>query len=152
MSMWVWSLASLSGLRIWCCLKLRHRLQIHLRSGVAVALVYTGSCSSDLTPSWGTSICCRRCNHKKKKIKREGLGMRSLKPFKAQESVKVRSGMQSHLSHALPLASHLPNRMAMALQARPWLPHHSSQKAVTPRRRDRLLRTQRLQVSSPDPS
>lgn len=40
----------------------------------------------------------------------------------------------------------------MALQARPWLPLRSSQKAVTPRRRDRLLQTLKLQVSSPGPS
>ena len=35
-------------------------------SGVAVAVVKAGSCSSDLTPGPGTSICCR-CGQKKKK-------------------------------------------------------------------------------------
>ena len=58
------SLASLSGLRIrrhrelWC------RSQTRLKSGVAV--VYTNRCSSDSTPSLGTSIC-RKCGPKKKK-------------------------------------------------------------------------------------
>ena len=47
-------LASLSGLRIRHCHKLWHRLQMWLRSGIAVAVVQAGSCSSDLTPSPGT--------------------------------------------------------------------------------------------------
>ena len=34
-------------------------------SGVAVVVVWACSCSSDLTPSQGTSICCR-CSYKKK--------------------------------------------------------------------------------------
>ena len=37
---------------LWC------RLQTRLRSGVAVAVVQTGSCSSNSTPSLGTSTCC----------------------------------------------------------------------------------------------
>lgn len=41
--------------------------------------------------------------------------------------------------------------MAMALQARLWLPLHSSQKAVTPKRKDKLLQTLKLQVSSLNP-
>ena len=49
MRMQVPSLASLSGLRIWCCY------------GCGVGL----GCSSSLTPSLGTSICCR-CDSKKK--------------------------------------------------------------------------------------
>lgn len=36
----VQSLALFSGLRIWCCLKLRLRSQTGLRSGVAMAVVY----------------------------------------------------------------------------------------------------------------
>ena len=39
--------AQLSGLRICCCLKLWCRLQTRLRSGLAVALVWAGSCSSN---------------------------------------------------------------------------------------------------------
>ena len=40
-------LASLSGLRIWCLLKLWHRLQTWLGSCVAVEVVYASSCGSD---------------------------------------------------------------------------------------------------------
>ena len=50
-------LASLSGLRLW------RRLQMQLRSHIGVAVVQAGSCSSNQTPSLGTSICCR-CGHK----------------------------------------------------------------------------------------
>ena len=39
-----------------------------VRSGVAVAVVSASSCSSDLTPSLGTSKC-HRCSCKKKKKK-----------------------------------------------------------------------------------
>ena len=39
MRLWVQTLASLSGLRIWHCCELLCRSQTHLRSGVAVALV-----------------------------------------------------------------------------------------------------------------
>ena len=45
-----------------------HRLQMGLGSGIAVAVVQASSCSSDLTPSLGTSIRCR-CGPKKKKKK-----------------------------------------------------------------------------------
>ena len=57
MRMWVRSLASISGLRIWCCCELWCRLQMQLRSSIPVAVAYAGSCSSDWTPSLGTSIC-----------------------------------------------------------------------------------------------
>ena len=39
-----------------------------LGSGVAVAVVQAGSCSSDLTPSLGTSVCCGYGPKKTKKI------------------------------------------------------------------------------------
>ena len=45
--MWVWPLASLSGLRIWHCHELWSRSQMQLGSGVAVALVWAGSNSSN---------------------------------------------------------------------------------------------------------
>ena len=48
-------MALLSGLRIWCCCELQHRLQMRLRSSVAVAVVEASSCSSNLNPSLGTS-------------------------------------------------------------------------------------------------
>ena len=57
MRMQVLSLASLSGLRIQHYLELWRRSQMRLGSGVAVAVVLAGSCSSDSTASLGTSIC-----------------------------------------------------------------------------------------------
>ena len=38
---------------------------MQLGSGTAVTMAYVGSCSSDLTPSQGASIC-RRCGPKEK--------------------------------------------------------------------------------------
>ena len=66
---WVWSLASLSGLRIWCCHKLWHRLQTQLGSGGAVAAAQASNCSSDSTPSLETSIC-HHCSPKRQKNKK----------------------------------------------------------------------------------
>ena len=71
MRMWVRSLASLTGLGIYHCSDLWCRLQMRLRSGVAVTVVKASSCSSDSTPSLGTSICCGKKNQKKKKKKRQ---------------------------------------------------------------------------------
>ena len=62
------SLAPLSGLRIGCCHELWCRLQMRLRSRVAMAVAVVGSCSSDWIPSQGTSICFG-CGPKKKKKK-----------------------------------------------------------------------------------
>ena len=66
MRFWIRSLASLSGLRIWHRRELWCRLQTRLGSGVAVAVAVAvaGSCSSNLTPSLGTSIC-HGCSPKK---------------------------------------------------------------------------------------
>jgi len=41
-----------------------------LGSGVAVAVVQTGSCSSSLTPTPGTSICHRCSGSKKEKVRK----------------------------------------------------------------------------------
>ena len=49
-------------------------MRTRLRSGVAVAVVQAGSCSSsNLTPSLGTSICCGCSPKKKKKTQKEKL-------------------------------------------------------------------------------
>ena len=66
MGMWVLSLASLSGLRIWRCYEL-YRSQIKLGSGVALVETVAGSYSSDLNPSLGTSICSGFSPTKQKK-------------------------------------------------------------------------------------
>ena len=58
------SLASLSGWGIWHCHELWCSLQTRLGSRIAVAVVWAGSCSSDLSLSLETSKCCR-CSSKK---------------------------------------------------------------------------------------
>ena len=65
------SLASLSGLRIWCCLELWCRSQMWLGSCVAMSVVYVGSCSSISTPSLGTYMCCGYGPKKTKKEKKK---------------------------------------------------------------------------------
>ena len=60
MRMWVLSLASISGLGIWCSHKLWCRSQAQFGSrGIAVAMAVASSYSSNLTSSLGTSICHR---------------------------------------------------------------------------------------------
>ena len=65
----VQSLASLSGSGIWHCRELWCRLQMQLGSGIAVAVVQASSYSSELSPSLGTSMCCRCSPIKTKKKK-----------------------------------------------------------------------------------
>ena len=81
MRMWVRSLASLSGVRIWCCHKLQGRSRMRLRSpaAIAVAVVQAGGCSSDWTPSPGTPIC-PKCSSKKKKRKKRKFSRHSPSP------------------------------------------------------------------------
>ena len=62
----VQSLASLSGLRIWCCCRLHHSCWCSLDL-VLPWLLHWPRRSSDCTPSRGTSIG-HRCSHTKKKI------------------------------------------------------------------------------------
>ena len=62
MRLQVRSLTSLSGLKIQPCRELGCRSQMWFRSCVVVA----GSCSSDVTPSLGMSICYRDGRKKKK--------------------------------------------------------------------------------------
>ena len=61
-------------LRIWRRHKLWHRSEMQLGSNVAVSAVQARSCSSDVTPSLGTSICCRWGCKKKKKREKETKG------------------------------------------------------------------------------
>ena len=68
--MWFQSLASLSGLRIQCCLELWFRWQMWLGSSAAVAVAWASSSSSSWTPSPGPSIC-RRCGPKRAKDKKK---------------------------------------------------------------------------------
>ena len=64
------SLASLSGSGTRRCHVLWCRSQTQLGSRVAVAVAKAASCSSDLTPSLGTSMC-HRCGPKKEKKRKE---------------------------------------------------------------------------------
>ena len=68
MRMQVQSLASLSGLKDPELLRAMVKVTDALRSCISVAVVSADSCSSDWTPSLGTSIWCRR-GPKKQKIK-----------------------------------------------------------------------------------
>ena len=63
-------LAPLSGLRIRRCRELWCRSKTRFESGIAVAVAKAGSCSSDSSPSLGTSIC-HRCGPKKQKRKKK---------------------------------------------------------------------------------
>ena len=71
---------STPGLAQWvndqCCCGLQCSSQTRLRPSVAVAVVQAGSCTSDSTPSLGTSMCCR-CHPKKQKRKKEKESMAS---------------------------------------------------------------------------
>ena len=65
----VGSPASLTGLRIRRCQELGCRSQMHLGSGVAVTVA--DGCSSDWTPSLGTSICRESGPRNGKKTKKK---------------------------------------------------------------------------------
>ena len=77
MRMGVRSLASLSGLRIWCCCELQCRSQTGCGSLIAVAVVWANSSSSDSTPSLGTSACPRWVLKSKKKDKRKAIAVQT---------------------------------------------------------------------------
>ena len=79
------SLAPLGGLRIQLCCELQHRLQMQLRSGVAMAVGWAGSCSSDSTPSLGTSTCGPKKKKKKEEERKGGWGGRRKKKEKEKK-------------------------------------------------------------------
>ena len=58
----------LSGLRIWCCLKLQHRSQMQLGSGVAWLWCRPAAAVPIPPPCLGTSTC-HKCGPKKGKKK-----------------------------------------------------------------------------------
>ena len=69
---------------------------MRLRSYVAVAVAQASSCSSDLTPSLGTYICCG-CGPKKKK-KKINLKKESMFPIVENPGdVKWSAGFQKNL-------------------------------------------------------
>ena len=93
--MWVWSLASLSGLRIRHCCELWCRSQTQLRPGVAVAVVWACGYNSDSTPSLGTSTCCKcgpKIDQKKQQLQNQKKKKKSkipAEPFRSQASTSI---------------------------------------------------------------
>ena len=83
-------LASLNGLRIlhfhelWCW------SQMQLRSHVAVAVVEAGSCSSNSTPSLGTSICCR-CGQRRKEGRKEKSQVNNIRSYLKELEKEVKN-------------------------------------------------------------
>ena len=53
--------------KIWRCCEQWYRLQTQLRFGVAMAMVYTGRCTSNSTPSLGTYMC-HGCSSKRDRL------------------------------------------------------------------------------------
>ena len=66
MRMWVQSMALLSELRIWRCNKLQGRLQMQLRSGVALAVMQAGSDSLAWEIEYDVCVALKRKREKKK--------------------------------------------------------------------------------------
>ena len=76
-------LALLNGLSIWHCCELWCRSQMRLGSAIAVAMVWASSCSSNLTPSLGTSIgrgCCPKKSKTNKQTKQNKTKTKNPKP------------------------------------------------------------------------
>ena len=89
----------LSGLRVQRCHKLQHRSQMQLRSGIAVAVVWAGSCRSSSTPSLGTSICLGSGHSEKRrrgKEKKRREGKKREKKRKRRKDLERRA-LQHHL-------------------------------------------------------
>ena len=70
------------------CSELWYRLHIWLRSGVAVAMAVAGRCSSDSSPSLGTSICHRFGPKKQKKKKKKEKKKKKKKEKEKEEKEK----------------------------------------------------------------
>jgi len=68
--MQVWSLAKLSGLRIWCCRELWCRLQIWLGSLIAVAKAPIQSLAWELPYAAGTALKTKTKQTNKKQTKK----------------------------------------------------------------------------------
>jgi len=113
-------LALLSGLRIWRCRELWCRWQMRLGSCIAVAVVWAGSCSSDSTPSLGTSICFG-CGPKKRTKKKEKKRHRKGSKTPRQN---LEQSLRGKEGRAFPLMQP-PNGQGGELRTRPLQPPHS---------------------------
>ena len=134
MRMWVWSPASLSGLRIQRCGELLCRSQMQLRSGVAMAVAYGGSCSSSSTSSLGTSICCR-CGLRQKRKKAQMI--QSIRMWRKRNtahsrktvSVLQKTGKRTALWFSNPISGYVPqiNKISTAKRYLCFHTHCNSQ-------------------------
>ena len=131
--MQVQSLALLSGLRIRCCHKLWCRSKTQLVSCIAVSVVQASSCSSDSTPSLGTSMCKKKKKPPKKKKKKKKKKSSSLfflfgtnLPYEEimvdislikSTSEVQKTNLRSHRSyfHIISIYTHVQNWFSMSL-------------------------------------
>ena len=119
---------SIPGLAQWVkeardCPELRCRLQTQLGSRIAVAVAYVGSCSSNSTPSLGTSICHRRGP---KKIKNK-----TIKESDKKQAIKV----QCDIYHNRVKYKEKDNLMqidSLNLHFTPWLRQYSINSPLRP--------------------
>ena len=116
------SLALLSGLRIQHCHELQCRPPRPPQSGIAEAVVWAGSCSSDLTPSLGTSMCCTYCLKKLEKTKQNKKKRDvSWVPWKEVRKVGREVGVtERDISGSSHAETHPPSKMKSAA-ALAWL-------------------------------
>ena len=119
MRTWVWSLVSLSGLGTPHCCEWWCRLQMWLRFCVAVAGTVTGSCSSNWTPSLGTSICRSSGPRNGRKTKRK-------KKEKPKTNMRYLSKPQSQLGRGQ-LESGKESSAEPSIQGQSWGLHCSGQ-------------------------
>ena len=90
MKLQVRSLAQLNGLRIRHCQELWCRQQMWLGSSIAVTVAQAGSCSSDLTPSLGTSTSiCRGSGPRNSNNKKDKKDKKKKKKKKQKKKKKI---------------------------------------------------------------
>ena len=104
MRTWIRSLALLRASGVRHCRELWCRLQTQLGSGVAVAAVEAGSCSSDWTPSLGTSICYRyNPEREKKKKNTSSSGQNTAGYCQERNDLKIDPDLMTHTCNLLVL-------------------------------------------------
>ena len=112
----VWSLASLSGLRIRYCRELWCRSQMWLGSGIGVAALQAGSCSSNSTPGWESPYASSvALKSKNKKTSRSGPTYRNcIRREKKKKMLKL-GKFQT-----------IAAKGGRSLRKKKWIPSHSS--------------------------
>ena len=90
----------LSGLRTWHCCELQCRSQMRLGSGIAVPVAVASRCSSNSTPSQGTSICHRCSSHPPKRgdaHRVTGMEVKPSLPCRVKHMRRLRERTKAHL-------------------------------------------------------